>query len=63
MHPCDQTNKGGCSDLCEKDGDNAKCKCSKNGFQLDSDAKTCCKYTFFLEKYILSYFCLELLTI
>ena len=47
MHPCDQPDKGGCSDFCEKDGNNANCNCSKNGFKLDSDGKTCCKLYLF----------------
>ena len=50
VHPCNQPNKSGCSDSCVKDGDNAKCNCSKNGYKLDSDGKTCCKlYIFSLE--------------
>ena len=50
VHPCDQPNKSGCSDSCVKDGDNAKCNCSKNGFKLDSNGKTCCKWCIFIRE-------------
>jgi len=41
VHPCDQSNKGGCDDSCTKNGDEAVCRCSQPNFQLHSDGKTC----------------------
>ena len=45
-HPCDKKANGGCQHVCEKDGDNAKCKCNE-GYELLSDKKSCkkSKYT------------------
>ena len=41
MHPCD-TNKGGCAEICTRDGDKAKCACKK-GWGLQADGKKCRK--------------------
>ena len=40
VHPCDKEEKGGCSDICERKGDEAVCKCEEN-FKLTDDGKTC----------------------
>ena len=40
VHPCDKPDNGGCSQKCEKDGDNAKCGCDE-GYELNKDNKTC----------------------
>ena len=50
VHPCDQASKGGCEDTCTKNGDKAECSCSKPGFELNSDKKSCGK-TMFCENY------------
>ena len=40
VHPCDTEEQGGCSDICEKVGDQSKCKC--NGLRiLDKEGKLC----------------------
>ena len=41
VHPCDEASKGRCEDTCTKIGDQAKCSCSKSGFKLHSDGKSC----------------------
>ena len=41
VHPCDQGDKGGCEDVCNINGDQAVCSCSKPGYQLHSDGKKC----------------------
>ena len=46
VHPCDQISKGGCGDTCTKNGDLTKCSCSKTGFKLHSDGKTCGRRVF-----------------
>ena len=38
-HPCDEATKGGCAQICTKDGDNAVCSCSSG--TLNADGKTC----------------------
>lgn len=40
VHACDKGNNGGCSQVCEKDGEAFECKCNK-GFKLLSDKVTC----------------------
>ena len=42
VHPCDRASNGGCSQVCEKDGDNAKCGCD-DGYELLDDKVTCKK--------------------
>ena len=42
VHPCDKENKGGCSQICNKKGDEALCACDE-GFELDTDGQTCNK--------------------
>ena len=41
VHPCDKATKGGCDQVCEKDGAKAVCKCDKEGFQLEEDNQSC----------------------
>ena len=36
VHPCDRKNKGGCDQICTKNGDKYTCSC-KSGFRLTSD--------------------------
>ena len=43
VHPCDQASKGGCDDTCTKNGDLAVCSCTKTGYKLHTDEKTCGK--------------------
>ena len=44
VHPCDKDSKGGCEQLCNKDGVNAKCSCEPTeDFTLNKDAQTCDK--------------------
>ena len=45
VHPCDRDNKGGCEQVCEKDGAKAKCGC-KEGFEITDDGITCKKGKF-----------------
>ena len=40
VHPCETKTKGGCAQICEKKGDEAKCKCQKE-FKLGVDNKSC----------------------
>ena len=40
VHPCDKEEKGGCSQHCEKKGDEAVCGCEE-GYALEEDEKTC----------------------
>merc|ERR1712007_369686 len=40
VHPCDTEEKGGCAQMCEKEGDNVKCGCAE-GFVLGGDGKSC----------------------
>ena len=43
MHPCERADKGGCSDICEKDGDNVVCKCNNpTTHKLDIAGKKKC---------------------
>ena len=44
VHPCDREGKGGCEQVCNKDGVNAKCSCGPaEDFTLNADGKTCDK--------------------
>ena len=40
MHPCDQPDKAGCEETCEKKGDEAVCGCPDE-YQLAGDGKSC----------------------
>ena len=40
MHPCDQPDKAGCEETCEKKGDEAVCGCPAE-YQLSADGKSC----------------------
>ena len=40
VHPCDEEEKGGCEDICEKKGAKASCKC-RAGYALEEDGKSC----------------------
>ena len=42
VHPCDRADKGGCSQICNKKGDDAFCACN-NGFVLDEINKKTCR--------------------
>ena len=49
VHPCDKATKGGCEQVCNKDGENAKCSCEPaEDFTLNADGKTCDKSKFFI---------------
>lgn len=39
VHPCDQPDKGGCEQICNKKGDEGQCGCNE-GYKL-VDGKTC----------------------
>ena len=39
-HPCDKKDNGGCSQVCNKDGEEAACACHE-GFELTDDEKSC----------------------
>ena len=41
VHPCDEANNGGCSQICNKRKENRECSC-EIGFTLGED-KTSCK--------------------
>ena len=44
VHPCDKKTKGGCEQVCNKDGDNVICSCEPaEDFTLNTDGKTCDK--------------------
>ena len=44
VHPCDKATNGGCSDICEKKGDEVECKCNHpTTHKLDSTGKQCVK--------------------
>ena len=44
VHPCDKESKGGCEQVCNKDGVNAKCSCEPTeDFTLNKDGQTCDK--------------------
>ena len=42
VHPCDKRSKGGCSQICNRNGDKALCSC-KPGYKLAKDGVTCDK--------------------
>ena len=38
IHPCDKETKGGCEQVCNKDGEKAKCSCDpKEDYKLEED--------------------------
>ena len=41
VHPCDKKTKGGCDQICEKNGEAAKCACKEPEFKLAEDTKSC----------------------
>ena len=41
-HLCDRESNGGCSQICNKKGDNVECSCNE-GFKLSSDGVSCDK--------------------
>ena len=41
VHPCDEEDNGGCSDKCDKDGDEAKCSCPELMELIKPDNKIC----------------------
>ena len=44
VHPCDKPNKGGCEQICDKDGEKAVCSCvSPYDYTLSANGKTCDK--------------------
>ena len=42
VHPCDEANNGGCSQICNKKNEKHECSCEV-GFALEEDKKTCQK--------------------
>ena len=44
-HPCDKPTKGGCDQVCKKDGDKSSCSCNE-GYRLEEDGKSCEKSKF-----------------
>ena len=42
VHPCDTNAKGGCEDICKKNGTGVNCAC-KEGHRLNKDGRTCSK--------------------
>jgi len=44
VHPCDGHTRGGCNQLCNKSGDQARCSCV-SGYHLSGNQKTCVKVT------------------
>lgn len=42
VHPCDETRKGGCSQICNKRKGDYVCSC-ETGFVLAQDTRTCTK--------------------
>ena len=40
VHPCDREDKFNCSQVCNKEGDEARCSCNVD-YELTSDGKTC----------------------
>ena len=41
VHPCDRKDKGGCSQICVKDGLKSKCQCKRPEFKLAANEKDC----------------------
>ena len=41
VHPCDKETKGGCDQICNKDGDDAVCSCNEPDYKLGEDGKSC----------------------
>jgi len=50
QHPCDQQNRGGCNQICQKDGTRAICGCKEN-YELDTDKRTCLRKKRCVSKY------------
>ena len=42
MHPCDEANNGGCSQICDKKGEKHECSC-ETGFVMGEDGRSCKK--------------------
>ena len=42
MHPCDEANNGGCSQICNKNKEKRECACEA-GFVLGKNKMTCKK--------------------
>ncbi len=42
VHPCDEANNGGCSQICNKRNEKHECSC-ESGFILEEDKATCQK--------------------
>ena len=42
VHPCEKEEKGGCSDICKKNGLSVTCSCPEE-YELMEDKKTCKK--------------------
>ena len=42
VHPCDEANNGGCSQICNKRKEKHECSCEAGFVQVDED-KTLCK--------------------
>ena len=42
VHPCDEANNGGCSQICNKRNETHECSC-ESGFILEEDKATCQK--------------------
>ena len=42
VHPCEEANKGGCSQICNKRKEKHECSCEV-GFVLEEDQMTCKK--------------------
>ena len=42
VHPCDKENKGGCEQVCNKDGKKPKCSCTPaTDYKLNDDGVSC----------------------
>ena len=41
VHPCDRKTKGGCEQICSKDGKKFQCECKHPEFKLAKDRKDC----------------------
>ena len=54
VHPCDMKSKGGCGQICHKQGRRSRCSC-KPGFKLADDKQSCDKGTYFIEDIITSW--------
>ena len=43
VHPCDKETKGGCDQICVKNGEKHTCACNAPEFKLGDDGKKCDK--------------------